>query len=102
MRKIARTDRNHQDVIKALRSVGCSVLSLHQVGSGCPDLLVARNGKTCLMEVKDGELPPSGRRLTQDEAEFFATWKGECHVVDSVNDAVSIVTEWFSGKRCCS
>ena len=33
-----RTDFNQQEIINALRAIGCSVQDLSQVGRGCPDL----------------------------------------------------------------
>ncbi len=59
MRRNAKTDRNHADIIKALREIGCSVQSLHSTGRGCPDLLCGYHGRNILLEVKDGSLSPS-------------------------------------------
>lgn len=97
MRRAARTDRNHLEIVAALRKVGCTVRSLAAVGQGCPDLLVAFtaiDGRrvTVLMEVKDGKKRPSARKLTPDEARFFATWAGEAYVVTSVEEAIAVVT----------
>lgn len=91
MSRHARTDANHAEIIAALRAVGCSVVSLHQVGGGVPDLLVARAGETWCMEVKDGSLPPSARRLTFDELRFSQTWRGKYAVVTSAEEARRIV-----------
>ena len=35
-----RVDRNHSEIVDALRQAGASVQSLVKVGDGCPDLLV--------------------------------------------------------------
>ena len=96
MRRAARTDSNHTDIVDGLRQIGCSVLSLAAVGKGVPDLLVARNGKTVLMEVKDGTKRPSKRRLTPDQEIFHVAWKGEIHVVESRFQAVGVVAGWFT------
>ena len=37
MRRAARTDANQAAIVDALRSVGCSVVSLSAVGKGVPD-----------------------------------------------------------------
>ena len=71
MRRAARTDTNHQEMVEAFRSLGCSVLSLAPLGQGVPDLLVAIKGVTWLVEVK----MPKGKETT-DQIEFAATWKG--------------------------
>jgi hypothetical protein len=60
MRRAAKVDANHADIVKALRAAGCGVLDLSKVGNGCPDLLV-HAGVTVLMEIKDGSKPPSAR-----------------------------------------
>lgn len=91
MRAKARVDRNHQEIVKALREVGCSVQSLAAVGKGVPDLLAARCGTNFLLEVKDGDKPPSGRKLTDDEQQWHHKWKGPVHVVNNVEEALKAV-----------
>ena len=44
MRRAARVDSNHIEIVKAFRKLGCSVLSLASLGKGVPDLLVAVHG----------------------------------------------------------
>lgn len=88
MRTKAKTDSNHADVIKAFRRLGYSVLSLHQIGKGCGDLLVAKAGKTAMIEVKDGSLPPSKRKLNIDQVLFHETWRGQIAVVESLDDVL--------------
>ena len=95
-RRAARIDSNQSDIVEGLRQIGCSVLSLAAVGNGVPDLLVARNGRTCLMEVKDGDKAPSARKLTPAQEKFKPEWKGEIHVVESRLQAVGIVCGWFA------
>ena len=101
MRRAAKTDENQGEIVSALRLVGCSVLPLHAVGRGCPDLLVTDTGKqTFLMEVKDGQKPPSARMLTPDQVEFHASWRARIVVVTSVREAMEAVgisaSEWIS------
>jgi hypothetical protein len=90
----AKVDANHAEVVKALREIGAGVLDLSRVGKGCPDLLVTRSGKTCLVEVKDGSKPPSARLLTPAQREFWDTWKGEILLVTSPKEARRLVEEW--------
>ncbi len=91
MRRAAKIDANHLEIVSALRKIGASVRSLAAVGAGCPDLLVGWQGRTLVMEIKNGKNVPSHRKLTADEAAFFATWKGEAHVVESVEQAIKAV-----------
>ena len=65
--------------------------SLASIGSGCPDILVGYQGRTLLMEVKDGTKPPSAQKLTRHEKNWMAGWKGQCTVVTSAEEALRIL-----------
>lgn len=91
MARARKVDANQQEIISALRAIGCTVLPLHTVGSGCPDLLVGRCGVNYLLEIKDGKKPPSCRKLTKDQVDFHAMWRGQVAVVTSVNEAFKAV-----------
>ena len=82
-----RVDANHARIVKAFRQMGCNVLDLSRVGQGCPDLLIAKHGINVLVEIKDGSKPPSARKLTPDEQQFHADWKGRVATVLDVEDA---------------
>lgn len=88
MRRAAKVDQNQAQVVKDLRAVGCSVLPLHAVGKGCPDLLVAYGMKNHLLEVKDGSKPPSARKLTPAQEKFHAEWRGPIFTVTSTEEAL--------------
>lgn len=76
MRRAAKIDANQEQIVSALRAAGASVQSLATVGNGVPDLLVGIRGKTILMECKDGQQPPSKRRLTEDQIKWHGAWNG--------------------------
>lgn len=76
MRRAAKIDANQTQVVEALRAAGATVQSLAPVGQGVPDLLVGFQGKTLLMEVKDGRKPPSQRQLTEDQLKWHGAWRG--------------------------
>lgn len=76
MRRAAKIDANQTQVVEALRAAGAIVQSLAAVGQGVPDLLVGFQGKTLLMEVKDGRKPPSQRQLTEDQLKWHGAWRG--------------------------
>jgi len=78
--------------VAALRAAGCTVEVLSDVGRGVPDLLVGIRGRNLLVEVKDGSLPPSRRRLTDDELAWHARWRGAVVVVHDVHEAIAILT----------
>lgn len=86
MRLAARVDSNHQAVAEEFRRLGCSVLSLAQVGRGCPDLLIGIGGLNLLAEVKT-----SVGKLTPDQENFFVSWNGWISIVRSVEDARNLV-----------
>lgn len=86
MRKIARRDANHAEIVAEFRRLGCSVLDLACLGNDDPDLLVACAGMSALVEVKDGSKPPSQRKLSEGQLKFLATWKGDVQVVTRVEE----------------
>lgn len=92
MRRAAKRDDNHQEIVTALRQAGASVIDLGAVGHGVPDLLVGHRGKTLLLEIKDGKKCPSARHLTPDQEKFFASWQGgTLAVVDNVEAALRML-----------
>lgn len=93
MRRKARTDRNHAEIRDVLRARGFEVIDCSRVGSGFPDLLIARHGRLDLVEVKDGTKPPSARALTADEQKLIdrlARAGVTVRIVSSVEDAVRL------------
>jgi len=91
MRRANRIDDNQNDIVAALRKAGATVRVISQ-GEGIPDLLVGFRGETILLEVKDGNKPPSARTLTPAEKKFFDEWEGGlCMVVKSVKDALELL-----------
>jgi hypothetical protein len=75
MRRAARLDSNHHEVAAALERDGWTVYSWAARG-GPVDLLICDECVTWIAEVKDGELCPSHRRLTEDEVKFMRGWPG--------------------------
>ena len=93
----AKVDANQPAIVKALRAAGYTVLHLHTLGKGAPDILVGKTDATgqkhnYLFEIKDGDKPPSKRKLTPDEQIFFDSWKGQTHVVKSPADALMLMS----------
>ena len=88
--KNGRRDGNHAEIRDVLRLVpGCRVFDAADVGQGFPDLVVGFMGRIYLLEVKDGSLPPSKRKLTAAEKRFHVAWDLlPVYVVESVDDAL--------------
>jgi len=92
MRRAAKIDANHVQVVLALEAAGATVQSLAAVGKGVPDLLVGFQGKTLLFEIKDGNKPPSERRLTEDQLAWHGAWRGgPLAVVDGPDAALRML-----------
>ena len=81
----ARIDTNHKEIVKALRELGATVVSLASMKHGCPDLLVGYAGETLLMEIKRD----AKAKFTSDQLDFLGKWKGGAiSRVDSVEAAI--------------
>jgi len=91
MRKYGRTDANQSQIVSQLRQIGATVQSLASIGNGCPDIMVGRQGRNILMELKDGEKVKSQKRLTPEEDIWHQGWKGQVAIVESFDDALKLV-----------
>lgn len=95
MRRDAKTDANHAQIRSALRSAGAVVIDTFQLKNAF-DMLVAFRGQLYAVEVKDGSLPPSKRRLSAGEEACKAALESvgvPYHVVTSVEEAINLITE---------
>jgi len=99
MRRAAKVDDNQSEIVALFRKLGCSVKVTSSLGQGFPDLVVGILGCINLMvEVKDGEKPPSKRKLTDDEQKFKDEWKGQYDVVETPADVYALVSAARAGK----
>lgn len=93
MRRRARRDSNHAAIRDGLRQLGVWVWDTAALGDGFPDLLVCHQKQFALLEVKDGTNIPSKRRLTADEADFFASCPGPVFRVHTLDEALEALAE---------
>jgi len=91
MRRAAKVDANQTEIVQALRQIGAVVQSLAAVGNGCPDLLVGYRNRLFLLEIKDGNKPPSAQALTPHQVEWHRVWAGHVVVVNSVGSAIAAI-----------
>lgn len=77
-----RKDGNHNAIKKAFELHGFTCAETHNVGAGVPDLIVAKDGITVLVEIKIGEKAT----FTPAQVEFWARWKGALLRVDGLED----------------
>ena len=89
--KAAKVDHNQRAVVAALRGVGASVVHLHAVGRGCPDIAVGFRGRNWFFEIKDGAKPPSDRKLTPAQVEWHRSWRGQVSVILNADDALRVI-----------
>jgi len=90
--RAARIDDNQKAIVAALRKIGCQVLHLHTVGQGCTDILCKLGNTLLLMEIKDGDKPPSAQKLTPQQEVFHKEWRGSVVVVNSIEAALEAIT----------
>lgn len=99
MRLAARKDANHDQIVKAFRSMCCGWIDTYQFGAPLLDGLLEVNGVTVMVEIKDGSKRPSARKLTEGEEKTFATWRGRMAVISSIDEAIQLVNQVRQGLR---
>jgi hypothetical protein len=50
-----------------------------------------------MVELKDGDKPPSARKLTPAQREWHESWRGQVCIVTSLDDVESLVSGWGAG-----
>ena len=103
MRRAARIDSNHGEIVAALRAIGAEVTSLAAVGAGVPDLLASYRGDWHVIEVKSPAGPrggdsAAGQRLRETQRAWISRQRARVHVVRSVDDALEAVGVVRKGK----
>lgn len=84
-------DRNQPDIVKQLRALHVSVRVLSMVGEGFPDLALGFRGRCFLVELKDPSKPKSERQLTPDQKKFFAEWRGQAAVCETLEEILVVI-----------
>lgn len=86
MRRSARIDTNQKEIVKTLRAIGATVLHTHAL-KNCFDILVGYRGTNFALEIKRNEKA----KLTEGEAEFRNSWRGQYAVVSTIDEALLII-----------
>jgi len=97
LRRAARQDSNHHDIAQIFEDAGFSVLHMHQLGRGAPDMLVGCPGVNVLIEVKDGSKKPSAQKLSPDEERFFGAWLGPIALIHNEEEARQLIQSLAGG-----
>jgi len=95
LRRAAKVDRNQPEIVKALRQMGATVLITSQLKNAF-DILVGYRKKLFIVEIKDGLLPPSARKLTEGELkckEKFESVGVKYHVIKSIDEAIDMINQ---------
>ena len=85
MRRRGRVDQNQAAIVEALRAVGWKVQSTADIGSGFPDLVIARGHDIRLVEVKQLK-----GTLTADQQAFIVRDGWPVRIIRSVDEALSL------------
>jgi len=81
-------DANQPEIVAALRAVGATVQHLHEVGRGCPDILVGFRQRNYLLEIKNCL---RDWKLTPAEEIWLVQWRGQACVVETADEALRAV-----------
>jgi hypothetical protein len=88
MRRAARIDSNHTEIVKHFRYCGATVLSLAAMGKGVPDLLVSWRNVTWLVEIKAGK-----GKQNEDQQDFEKQWAGCMALVRSSEEVENVMRQ---------
>lgn len=61
-------------------------------GDGFPDLCIGWRGVNLLLEVKDGQLAPSRRALTDEQERWHRTWRGQAVIANNIDEAIERIS----------
>jgi len=84
-----RIDLNQPTIVAELRQMGFPVCITSDLGKGFPDLVVGGFGTVFLFEVKN---PEEKWTLTEKEQDFHDLWQGMVHIIQTTEDAISVMT----------
>ena len=101
MRRRAKVDRNQAELVAELRARGWLWLDLSAVGGGCPDGIAVKGGRIVFCEIKDGNKPPSARKLTPAQVELHAVLKAKAVTVEILTcaDDLSVLGRELRPRR---
>lgn len=93
MRYAARVDGNQPEIVKGLRAFGATVTVTSQLKNAF-DILVGYRGSLFIMEIKDGDKPPSQTKLTEGELRAKASYEKvgvKYNVVYDLGQAIDVI-----------
>jgi AmiR/NasT family two-component response regulator len=88
----SKIDKNQPEIVEALRKAGYTVIDLHALGGGIPDLMVVSkhdNSRVLLIEVK---MPKE--HLNDKEQIWHAAYPGRATIAHSGAEAVELMNSF--------
>ena len=83
-----RVDANQSEIVKVFKDLGCSVFDTSRVAGGFPDLMIGKNKKTVLVEIKSSEKAS----YTPAQEMFMLNWRGSTVVrINDIDGAIRLV-----------
>jgi hypothetical protein len=76
-----RTDNNQRLIMNAFKKLGYSVFDVSVLGRGFPDLIVSKNRKNFLIEIKNEK-----GKFTEVQLKFYKYWQGDIFCIKNYND----------------
>jgi hypothetical protein len=80
-----RVDSNQKEIVKVFKDLGCSVFDTSRIGQGFPDLVIGKNQKTVLVEIKSSDKAA----YTTAQNLFMMNWRGS--TVVRINDIDGVI-----------
>lgn len=100
MRRAAKIDANQPALVGALRSMGATVEITSSAHDGFPDIVVGYRGVTVLVEIKDGSLAPSKRKLTPAQIELHNRFAGAITIIETLGQAALLIQRMRDAADC--
>lgn len=88
MRTACKIDKNQNELVKQMRSLGMSVVITSTVGDGFTDVVVGCFGITVLAEIKDGEKKKT--QLTPHQVKFHDEFKGAKVIIYKIEHCLDL------------
>lgn len=91
-----RVDANQAEIVADLRAIGATVLHLHELGKGAPDILIGFRGANYLLEIKMKtagilKVVITKSRLSPKQRDWHERWAGQVAVIWSIEEALDIM-----------
>jgi|TARA_R100000750_G_scaffold19992_1_gene13066 hypothetical protein len=97
---ISKKDDNHKAIESLFNKLGWSTLDISAL-KNCADIVCGKGDAvkkvTIVGEIKDGDKPPSQRKLSKGEEEFRDRWRGYWFKIESIQDVIDIDRTFFGG-----